>query len=124
MRCAGDLPAEGRLSGPEARGNLGFMATSEVLWVGRIGTAAGARWVQVQASGAAPAAGDELRAIDDPFADEEGDPYAQVRASAGGEVLGRVGAVKLLAPVRPNSNLMLPLPIVLSLSLRAMLVSS
>ena len=56
--------------------------------MGRIGTAAGARWVQVQASGAAPAAGDELRAIDDPFADEEGDPYAQVRASAGGEVLG------------------------------------
>ncbi len=105
VRCAGDLPAEGRLSGPEARGNLGAMSTSEVLWVGRIGTAAGARWVQVQASGAAPAAGDELRAIDDPFADEEGEPYARVRASAGGEGLGRVGAVKLLAPVRPSKVL-------------------
>ena len=53
------------------------MSTSEVLWVGRIATAAGARWVQVQASGAAPAAGDSLRAIDDPFADEEGDAFAR-----------------------------------------------
>ncbi len=81
------------------------MSTSEVLWVGRIATAAGARWVQVQASGAAPAAGDGLRAIEDPFADEEGDAYARVQASAGGAELGRVGEARLLPPVRPSKVL-------------------
>ncbi|MBK7826184.1 fumarylacetoacetate hydrolase family protein [Nannocystis sp.] len=78
------------------------MSTSEVLWVGRVATAAGARWVQVQASGGAPAADDLLVAIDDPFADEAGEPYARVRASAGGAGLGRVGEARLLAPVRPS----------------------
>ena len=83
------------------------MSTSEVLWVGRVATGAGARdggWVRVEASGAAPAAGDELRGIEDPFVDEEGDAYARVRASAGA-VVGRVGEVKLLAPVRPSKVL-------------------
>lgn len=78
--------------------------------MGRIATAAGARWVTVQTGGAAPAVGDELRAIDDPFADgeDEGgevDAYARVRASAGGAVIGRVEAVKLLPPVRPSKVL-------------------
>lgn len=85
------------------------MSTSEVLWVGRIATAAGARWVSARTGGAAPAAGDELRALDDPFAedgeDEVVDAYARVRASGGGAVIGRVGAVKLLPPVRPSKVL-------------------
>lgn len=81
------------------------MSTSEVLWVGRVATAAGARWVTVQASGAAPAAGDLLRAIEDPFVDEEGDAYTRVWAGGEGEVVGRVGEAKLLPPVRPSKVL-------------------
>jgi 2-keto-4-pentenoate hydratase/2-oxohepta-3-ene-1,7-dioic acid hydratase in catechol pathway len=78
------------------------MSSSQVFWVGRVATPAGPRWVRVFAAGATPAADDPLEVIVDPFADEHGDPYVRVRASVRGEVLGTVGAVKLLPPVRPS----------------------
>ncbi len=78
------------------------MSTSQVFWVGRVATPAGPRWVRVFAAGATPAADDPLEVIVDPFADEHADPYVRVRASVRGEVLGTVGAVKLLPPVRPS----------------------
>jgi 2-keto-4-pentenoate hydratase/2-oxohepta-3-ene-1,7-dioic acid hydratase in catechol pathway len=78
------------------------MSTSQVFWVGRVATPAGARWVRVFTAGATPAADDPIEMIVDPFADEHGDPYARVRASVRGEPVGTVGTAKLLPPVRPS----------------------
>jgi 2-keto-4-pentenoate hydratase/2-oxohepta-3-ene-1,7-dioic acid hydratase in catechol pathway len=78
------------------------MSTSQVFWVGRVATPAGARWVRVFTAGATPAADDPIEMIVDPFADEHGDPYARVRASVRGEPVGTVGTAKLLPPVKPS----------------------
>jgi hypothetical protein len=72
-----------------------------VLWVGRVGTPAGPRWARSFTSGAAPGPDSALEAIDDPFADEEGEPYARALRLRG-EPLGPVGAARVLAPVRPS----------------------
>ena len=103
MINAGQSPAAGRLSGRGAGGTLGGM-TSEakaVLWVGRVASPGGPRWVRTFTTGAAPGPGSALEGIADPFADEEGEPYARVLAGPG-EAIGAVGAARLLAPVRPS----------------------
>ena len=74
---------------------------SAVLWIGRVGTPAGPRWARSFTSGAAPGPDSALEAIDDPFADEEGEPYARA-LRLGGEPLGPVSAARVLAPVRPS----------------------
>ena len=74
---------------------------SAVLWIGRVGTPAGPRWVRSFTSGAAPGPDSALEVIDDPFADEEGEPYARA-LRPGGEPLGPVRAARVLAPVRPS----------------------
>lgn len=80
------------------------MSTSqaaEVLWVGRVRTPAGPRWVRTFTSGPAPAPDSELETIADPF-DEDGEPYARAGARVRGDSLGRVADATLLAPVRPS----------------------
>ena len=81
------------------------MSTSqaaEVLWVGRVRTPAGPRWVRTSTSGAAPASDSALEAIADPFEDEAGEPFARAGAPVRGDALGPAGAATLLAPVRPS----------------------
>jgi 2-keto-4-pentenoate hydratase/2-oxohepta-3-ene-1,7-dioic acid hydratase in catechol pathway len=74
--------------------------SSETLWVGRVAAPEGPRWVRLFTAGAAPGPDDVAEAIDDPFADEHGDPFA--RASSGGAPLGRLAGLRPLAPVRPS----------------------
>lgn len=76
---------------------------NEVLWVGRVRAqgGAGARSVRVRTRGAAPGPDDTAEEIDDPFADEDGDPWALAHAAAPGRS-ARVGDLELLAPVRPG----------------------
>jgi len=72
-----------------------------VLWVGRVATPGGPRWVRTFTSGAAPGPDSALEGIEDPFADEEGEPHARA-LTLPGEPLGTVGSARLLAPVRPS----------------------
>ncbi|MCY1062001.1 fumarylacetoacetate hydrolase family protein [Nannocystis sp. SCPEA4] len=76
----------------------------EVLWLGRARApgAAGARAVRVRTRGAAPGPGDIAEEIDDPFADDDGDPWQRAVDARPGDLRARVAELELLAPVRPS----------------------
>jgi 2-keto-4-pentenoate hydratase/2-oxohepta-3-ene-1,7-dioic acid hydratase in catechol pathway len=75
----------------------------EVLWLGRARApgAAGARTVRVRTRGAAPGPNDVAEEIDDPFADDDGDPWQRAADARAGSQQ-QVGALELLAPARPS----------------------
>lgn len=76
----------------------------ETLWIGRARApgAAGARAVRVRTRGAAPGPDDLAEEIDDPFADDDGDPWQRAAEARAGGLQAQVGALELLAPVRPS----------------------
>lgn len=87
-------------------GSLTAMTTAsdnEVLWVGRGRPrgGSGVRCVRVRTAGAAPGPDDVAEAIEDPFADEDGDPWRTAQSARPGPTI-RVADLELLAPVRPS----------------------
>ncbi|WAS90277.1 fumarylacetoacetate hydrolase family protein [Nannocystis punicea] len=76
----------------------------EVLWLGRARApgAAGARAVRVRTRGAAPGPDDVAEEIDDPFADDDGDPWQRAAEARAGGLRAPIAALELLAPLRPS----------------------
>lgn len=78
-------------------------AASEVLWIGRADPGDGARTIRVRTRGPAPGPEDIAEEIDDPFADEDGDPWTLAAAPArGGGLRAPLGGLRLRPPVRPS----------------------
>lgn len=76
----------------------------DVLWVGR-GRPRGGHGVhhlRVRTQGRAPGPDDLAEEIDDPFADEAGDPWARAAATRAGGLRAPLAALDLLVPLRPS----------------------
>lgn len=73
-----------------------------VVWIGRARTAAGARAIRLRTRGPAPGPDAIAEEIDDPFADDDGDPWQRAAHARAGGFTAPLGALELLAPVRPS----------------------
>ena len=89
---------------PRLLSTVAAMSVASALWVGRVREGGRVHSVRVRTAGAPPGPEDVCEAIDDPFVDEGGDPWALADgapARADGPS-GPLGGLGLAAPLRPS----------------------